>query len=64
MRTQDIRIVREAVETPCINVCVIDIASGLCSGCSRTTAEIGGWLDMSPTERRIVMEALPGRKRG
>ena len=64
MRAQDIKIVREVVETPCINVCVIDATSKLCSGCGRTSAEIGGWLDMSPAERRAVMEALPGRKRG
>ena len=64
MRSPVQRILREVVETPCIQVCVMDTASGLCSGCGRTSAEIGGWLDMSPTERRAVMEALSGRKRG
>ena len=52
-----------AIETPCVNICVIDPRSGLCRGCSRTIGEIGGWLAMSEAERRIIMEALPGRQK-
>ena len=49
------------VLTPCIKVCVIDAVSGLCAGCGRSLAEIGGWLGFSDAERRAVMAALPAR---
>jgi len=52
---------RNAVLTPCIKVCVVDAASGLCSGCGRTLAEIGGWLGFSDDQRRAVMAMLPSR---
>jgi predicted Fe-S protein YdhL (DUF1289 family) len=43
-------------------VCVIDAASGLCIGCGRTLAEIGGWISMTADERRRVMDELPARR--
>jgi predicted Fe-S protein YdhL (DUF1289 family) len=51
----------DAIETPCIKVCVVDPETGFCIGCGRTRPEIGAWLQMSPAERRQVMEALPER---
>jgi hypothetical protein len=30
-------------ESPCNKVCVIDAACGLCIGCGRSLAEVGGW---------------------
>ena len=50
-----------AIETPCILVCTIDMASGYCVGCGRTRAEIASWLAMTPQARREVMAQLPGR---
>jgi uncharacterized protein len=52
---------RMTVLTPCIKVCVVDAASGLCTGCGRTLAEIGGWLGFSDATRREVMAVLPAR---
>jgi hypothetical protein len=52
---------RNPVLTPCIKICVIDAASGLCAGCGRTLAEIGGWLGFSDDQRRTVMATLPAR---
>ena len=49
------------VETPCVNVCVVDPETGFCIGCGRTRAEIAGWLSISPAKRRSIMEALPER---
>lgn len=49
------------IESPCNKVCVVDAASGLCIGCGRTLAEIGGWIAMAPDERRRVMAGLPAR---
>jgi hypothetical protein len=51
------------METPCIKTCVIDPVTGLCIGCGRTAAEIGGWIGMSPAERAAVMAGLPERLR-
>jgi predicted Fe-S protein YdhL (DUF1289 family) len=50
------------LETPCINVCLLDEETGLCLGCGRSIGEIAGWAAMSDAERRAVMRALPARK--
>jgi predicted Fe-S protein YdhL (DUF1289 family) len=47
--------------TPCILVCSIDLNTGYCFGCGRTSAEIGAWMGYSDEERRRIMEALPER---
>jgi predicted Fe-S protein YdhL (DUF1289 family) len=52
---------QHAIETPCIKICVVDPETGFCIGCGRTRGEIGGWLGMSPEERRGVMNLLPER---
>lgn len=41
--------------TPCLKICVMDRASGLCVGCGRTMPEIVGWLRMSEAERLAIM---------
>lgn len=51
-----------AIATPCIKVCVVDGASGLCLGCLRTLPEIGGWSGLSDEERAAVMAELPARR--
>ncbi len=40
---------------------MIDDTSGLCVGCGRSGDEIAGWINMSPSERRSIMAALPER---
>jgi predicted Fe-S protein YdhL (DUF1289 family) len=52
---------RLTIATPCIRLCTLDRESGLCLGCGRTLAEIGGWLGFSEAERRDIMESLPAR---
>ncbi|WP_425485481.1 DUF1289 domain-containing protein [Chthonobacter rhizosphaerae] len=49
------------VSTPCIKICAIDPARGLCVGCLRTLDEIGAWGRMSEPERLAVIAALPAR---
>jgi len=49
------------ISSPCTKVCVIDSASGLCSGCGRTLGEIAAWGSLSEDERRAIMAALPER---
>lgn len=52
---------RVAVETPCIKVCAIDPATGLCAGCGRTIAEIAAWASLTPGERARIVRELPAR---
>ncbi|QCI69348.1 DUF1289 domain-containing protein [Phreatobacter stygius] len=49
------------METPCVKICVIHPTAGICEGCGRTLAEIGGWLTLSADDRRRVMATLPAR---
>jgi uncharacterized protein len=42
----------------------MDASAGICAGCGRTRHEIGGWLGMTPQQRRAVMAQLPERLRG
>ncbi|RST86710.1 DUF1289 domain-containing protein [Aquibium carbonis] len=50
-----------AIESPCILVCSMDIKTGYCFGCGRTQGEIGTWIAMAPSERRAIMAELPAR---
>ena len=49
------------VETPCVNICVMDGETGWCLGCGRTIDEIAGWGEAPPETRSAVMAELPGR---
>jgi predicted Fe-S protein YdhL (DUF1289 family) len=49
------------LDTPCINVCLLDDETGACIGCGRTLAEIAAWASLSDAERRVIMVALPAR---
>jgi predicted Fe-S protein YdhL (DUF1289 family) len=49
------------LETPCVNICLLDPETGSCLGCGRTLAEIAAWARMSDAERREIMTALPER---
>ncbi len=51
----------QITESPCIQVCTIDPASRLCVGCGRTIDEISRWVDMTPAERRAIMDGLSAR---
>jgi uncharacterized protein len=48
------------IETPCINVCVVD-PSGHCVGCGRSLREIASWSTLSEEVRRRIMSDLPQR---
>lgn len=48
--------------SPCVQICVIDPASGLCEGCLRTLQEIADWSRLSEAERLAIMAELPRRK--
>jgi len=50
------------VASPCISVCTMDAASGLCIGCLRTLDEIAAWSVLDATTKRAIVEALPARR--
>jgi len=52
-----------AVASPCVNVCVMDDATGLCRGCWRTLDEIARWSVMSDRDKRAVIVTLEQRKK-
>ncbi len=52
---------RDEAQSPCVRICVLHPAEGICVGCLRTGAEIAAWSKMSADERRVVMAELPGR---
>ena len=41
----------------------MDPVRGVCIGCCRTLDEIARWGGMSDTERKVVMDALDGRRK-
>jgi predicted Fe-S protein YdhL (DUF1289 family) len=49
------------ISSPCIKVCVIDSAAGICAGCGRTLDEIARWGGMSEAQRLDIMRGLPAR---
>ena len=53
---------RDEPQSPCVNICVMHPAEGICVGCLRTLDEIAGWSMMSPENRRAVLAQLPDRK--
>lgn len=55
-------VVPKAIATPCVKVCIVDGASGLCLGCYRTLTEIGGWSGLTDEQRAKIMAELPTRR--
>ena len=51
------------MNSPCIKVCQMDPARGVCIGCCRTLDEIARWGGMAEDERTRVMAELPGRRK-
>ena len=53
----------QTVPSPCINVCRIDAASGVCVGCLRTIDEIAAWSTFDDAQRRDVWTRIAARAR-
>ena len=51
-----------SVPSPCVSVCQMDEASGLCLGCRRTIDEIRDWIILTPEEKRAVLARIEERK--
>lgn len=50
------------METPCVDVCQMDAATGLCAGCWRTLAEIARWGTMTTVDRGRTMALIADRR--
>jgi len=50
------------VASPCIDVCQMDDARGVCLGCFRTLDEIVHWAQYTPRKKRAVLAKLPARR--
>ena len=50
------------VPSPCVNVCRMNEATGLCEGCLRTLDEIACWSLLDDAEKRAVWQQLPQRR--
>lgn len=51
------------VPSPCINVCRMNDATGLCEGCFRTIDEIACWSGLAREEKLAVRARAEARKR-
>ena len=52
------------IESPCINVCKLDEASGLCAGCHRSIDEIRAWRTASVDEKQDILASAASRRHG
>ena len=50
------------IASPCINVCQMDSASGLCRGCFRTLDEISVWSRIDDAARLSILAAVAKRR--
>ena len=49
-------------DSPCVDLCRMNLHSGLCEGCLRTLDEIAAWSGLGNDERRAVLAQLPARR--
>ncbi len=52
---------RAGVPSPCVSVCRMDAATGLCEGCLRTLDEIAAWGGLDDDRRRGVWRLIEQR---
>ncbi|AUB83133.1 DUF1289 domain-containing protein [Candidatus Thiodictyon syntrophicum] len=53
---------RAVVSSPCIDVCRLDPAAGLCLGCFRTLDEIAAWSGAADDLRLHILAAAARRR--
>jgi len=50
------------LKSPCIGVCRMQVATGLCEGCQRTLDEIAAWSSLDDEGRHVVMRLVRARR--
>lgn len=51
------------IPSPCVGICELEPATGLCAGCLRTLEEIAAWPGASNQERLAIVQRLRERRR-
>jgi predicted Fe-S protein YdhL (DUF1289 family) len=51
------------MKSPCIKICQMDPARGVCIGCCRSLDEIARWGSMSEAQQFEVLNQIPERRR-
>jgi hypothetical protein len=51
------------IPSPCVGICRLDPATGLCAGCMRSIDEIAAWPEASSAERLAIVQRLRERRR-
>jgi len=49
-------------DSPCVHVCLMDYAQGLCIGCHRTLDEITYWTTYTADRKKEVLAAIAARR--
>jgi len=47
--------------SPCVGICAMDEAHGICSGCGRTVVDIQSWPNLSEKDKSNIWRSLPER---
>lgn len=50
------------INSPCINICVINAETGFCAGCYRTIDEITHWQKLTPQQKIDLLRELLSRR--
>jgi predicted Fe-S protein YdhL (DUF1289 family) len=53
---------QDIAPSPCINVCIMDKATGWCTGCFRTLDEIVAWGNAPSASKWAVLHELEARE--
>lgn len=51
-----------SLASPCINICRMSPASGLCEGCFRSLDEIARWSRCDEAQKRHILELVARRR--
>jgi uncharacterized protein len=62
-RAERQRLLAGGPPSPCVSICRLDDATGLCVGCLRNIDEIRDWMIMPPAERQEVLQRIDERRR-
>ncbi|MGH6960805.1 MAG: DUF1289 domain-containing protein [Dongiaceae bacterium] len=62
-RAERRRLLASGPPSPCVAICRLDDATGLCIGCQRNIDEIRDWMIMLPAERQTVLQRIAERRR-
>jgi predicted Fe-S protein YdhL (DUF1289 family) len=55
-------VIPASIASPCVSICKMDTASGLCTGCQRTIDEIASWSRYSDAEKQAVWLRIGERR--